>query len=195
MGEDEALFHCETLQDHAEVSCSRALWQKHMVVNISWDPARHTVPLLPCITNLLLVQIAVCLCASVTVFLTPHLLPPCTLLATEQCVYLSLCLIALVINATAPALEVSFSNRDFTPLDVICSDKPTEAILLLQLGRDNPSWCHITGGKSCLVYLCNKDRHYSLVNCALLLCSQTPTSAISLLFLSVWLMCVSLGLK
>lgn len=136
-----------------------------------------------------------CLCASVTVFLTPHLLPPCMLLATEQCVYLSFCHIALVINATAPALEVSFSNGDFTPLDVICSDKPTEAILLLQLGRDNPSWCHITGGKSCWVYLCNKNRHYSLVNCGLLLCSQTPTSAISLLFLSVWLMCASLGLK
>lgn len=70
-------------------------------------------------------------------------------LPTEQREYLSFCHIALVINATAPAMEVSLSNRDFTPLDVICSDKPTEAILQLQLGRDNPSWCHIGGGKSC----------------------------------------------
>lgn len=49
---------------------------------------------------------------------------------------------ALIINATAPAMEVSNSNRGFTPLDVICSAKPAEAILQLQLGRDNLSWRH-----------------------------------------------------
>lgn len=58
--------------------------------------------------------------------------------------------------------------------DVICSDKPAEAILQLQLGRDNPSRCRIRGRKSCWVYLSHNDRHCSLISGTLLQCSPTP---------------------
>lgn len=64
-------------------------------------------------------------------------IPPCSLLLTELCTYRSFCHEALVIKASAPAKSTresqsAFQTGDFTPLDVICSDKPAEAILQLQ---------------------------------------------------------------
>lgn len=65
--------------------------------------------------------------------------------------WIDLCLfcffVGAVINSVLSPTEVGLLQKDFSRLDVICYDKPTEAILQLQMGRDNPSWCHIRGRK------------------------------------------------
>lgn len=79
--------------------------------------------------------------------LPSQMLNPATVASRPVCASSLPHTVTLIMEATARAAEVSLSERDSIPSDVITADKRTKAILQLQLRGDNPSWCHIGSGE------------------------------------------------